>query len=273
MRSTMFLALVVLTAGVAAPASAFVQDGCGAGDCRSCHSLSKNEAENILKGLVHEVLSVEFSDVPGLWVVDVEDQRGRRGPVYIDFSKRYVITGNVLEVATRENLTRRRMIDLNRIDPSRIPLDDALVIGDPAAEKKIVVFTDPDCPYCRKLHPELRKVVERRPDVAFYVKMFPIKKTSREKAKTIVCANSLELLDRAMEGREIPPPDCQTDQIEKNLEFGRSIGVRSTPTLVFPDGRVIPGAKPADKILLLLDEGAGPARKESRAGPPGAVSR
>ena len=116
-------------------------------------------------------------------------------------------------------------------------------------------------------------MVERRPGVAFYVKMFPIKKTSREKAKTIVCTRSLELLDRAMEGKEIPPPDCETDQIEKNLQLGRSIGVRSTPTLVFPDGRVIPGAKPADKILLLLDEAAAPPRQESRAGPVRPVSR
>ncbi len=250
-RWALSLSLVLIAA---APAAAFQKDGCGAGDCSSCHTLTKDEATEILDGLVHKVLSVGMSEVPGLWIAEVEGKNKQRVPVYIDFSKRYVISGTILDAKTRENLTRRRVIEMNRVDPSVIPLDDAIVIGDPSAGQKIIVFTDPECPYCRKLHPELSKAVERRPGLAFYVKMFPLRKSSRAKAKTLVCTRSPELLDAAMAGRALPPPDCETDQLDKNVELGRSLGVRSTPTLVFPDGRVIPGAKTADKILLLLDE-------------------
>ena len=266
MRHTRWVLSLGLVLAAAASAPAFQKDGCGSGDCSSCHTLTQDEAEQILDGLVHKVLSVGMSEVPGLWVAEVESKNKQRVPIYIDFSKRYVISGNILDAKTRENVTRRRVIEMNRIDPSVIPLDDAIVIGDPSAEHKIIVFTDPACPYCRKLHPELAKAVARRPDLAFYVKMFPLRKTSHAQAKTLVCTRSAELLDAAMAGRKLPPPECETDQLEKNVQLGRSLGVRSTPTLVFPDGRVIPGAKTADKILLLLDEGSpraapGPAAK------------
>ncbi len=259
MRGIKWVLSLLLVLAAAAPVPAFQKDGCGSGECSSCHTLTRDEAEEILGGLVHKVLSVGPSEVPGLWVAEVESKKKQRVPVYIDFSKRYVISGNILDAKTRENVTRRRVIQMNRIDPSVIPLDDAIVIGDPSAGQKIVVFTDPECPYCRKLHPELSKAVERRPGLAFYVKIFPLPKSSRAKALTLVCTRSPELLDAAMAGRPLPEAECETDQLDRNVELGRSIGVRSTPTLVFPDGRVIPGAKTADRILLLLDEGSPPA--------------
>ncbi len=227
--------------------------GCSADECGACHTLTREEARTLLKDLVHEVLRVEPSPVPGLWVADIEDRRGRRGPIYIDFSKRFVISGTVLELATRRDLARERAVELNRIDPSIIPLDDAVVMGDPKAPYRIVVFTDPDCPYCRRLHGEIQEVLRKRPDVAFYIKMFPLKKKTREKARAVICSKSRELLDAVMAGRPVPPADCATDQVDRNLRLGRRIGVRSTPTLVFPDGRVIPGAKPADEIIRLLE--------------------
>ncbi len=246
----------------AAPAGAFVKDGCGDGACSDCHSLSKDEAKTLLSDLVHDVLAVEPSRVPGLWVVDVETRQKQRMPVYVDFSKQFVISGNVLELATRENVTRTRAIELNRIDPSQIPLDDTVVVGSPDAPSKVVVFTDPDCPFCRKLHPVLSQVAERRPDVAFYVKMYPIKRSSRDKAAAVVCTRSAEVLDAVMAG-QAPAPEavCETDQLDKNLALGRKIGVRSTPTLVLPDGRVVPGYKSADKLLDLLS----PAGKKATA--------
>jgi thiol:disulfide interchange protein DsbC len=231
-------------------------DGCGAEDCRSCHSLSKDEARGLLKELRLKVLDVAFSEVPGLWVVDVQNPQGRRGPVYVDFSKQHLIKGTILKLATKENLTQQRLIERNRIDPSIIPLDDALVIGNPKAQNRIVVFDDPQCKFCRKLHPELKRLTETRDDVAFYVQMFPLKgnPTSYDKAKAIICAKSLQMLEASLAGKKLPSPECDTDAVDRNLEIGRLIGVRSTPTLVFPDGRVVPGYKTAEKIAEFLGE-------------------
>ncbi|MHB8765835.1 MAG: DsbC family protein, partial [Deferrisomatales bacterium] len=177
-------ALSALALAAAGPALAFPPQGAGAKPCAVCHKLTPAEAEAALKGLVDKVLEVRPSEVAGLWDVDVEKQ-GRKIPVYLHFSKKYVIAGNVIRLDTTEDLTREREVDLNRVDFASIPLDDAVVIGNPKAARKVVVFDDPECPYCVKLHPEMKKVVEQRKDVAFFIKMLPLKihPTARKKAE------------------------------------------------------------------------------------------
>jgi thiol:disulfide interchange protein DsbC len=242
-----------MTLGHLGGASAMQQDGCGAGSCRDCHSLNREEATELLQELPLEIIDVDFSEVPGLWVVDVQNRQGRRAPVYVDFSKQYIFSGNIMNLATKEDVTGKRMAALNPIDPSVIPLDDALVLGDPDAKYRIIVFDDPECKFCRKLHPEMKRMIDQRNDVAFYIKLFPLNQKSSEKARAIVCAQSMELLESSLAGKAIPPADCKTDQIEKNIAVGQSIGVRSTPTLVLPDGRVVPGFKTVEQLTRLLD--------------------
>ncbi len=243
-----------LALALAVPARA--GEGCSSGKpCTECHQLTVKEAKGILGRVVDDVLEVRAARIPGLWAIDVK-KRGQKVPIYLDFSKKYLVTGDVLDLGTLTNLTRDRYISLNRIDPSIIPLDDAVVVGDPAAEVRIVVFDDPECPFCKKLHPEMKKVVSQRPDVAFFIKMLPLKihPNARKKAEAIICAKSAQLLEDSLAGKEIPDPTCETDQVEKNEALARKIGVRSTPTLVFPDGRVVPGYKNAARILRFLEE-------------------
>jgi len=242
--------------GLTNSAGAFQGEGCGAGDCKDCHQLTREEAAGILKGVAGKVLDVKFSEVPGLWVVDI-DQKGKKIPIYLDFSKQFLITGRVVRLATREDVTQKRFMALNKVDVAQIPLDDAIVIGKPDAANKIIVFDDPECSYCLKLHGEMKKVVELRDDIAFFIKMFPltnIHPKAYDKAKTIICEKSLKILEDSLAGKEIPPPKCETDQVDKNLELGRKIFVKSTPTLVFPDGSVVPGYKSADRIIEFLDK-------------------
>ena len=82
-RIALLLGVAALALALCGPASAMQADGCGAGECRSCHDLSQEEAKGLLKGLPVKVVDVAFSEVPGLWVVDVENRQGRKGPVYI----------------------------------------------------------------------------------------------------------------------------------------------------------------------------------------------
>ena len=254
MRTKLLLLGPALSLAAAGPALGFAGTGSGNKPCTECHKLTQDEAKGILKNLVEKVLSVEASEVQGLWVIDVES-RGRKGPLYLDFSKKYLVSGNVIRLETMENLTQTRMTDLNRVDVSKIPLGDAVVIGKSSAKHKIVVFDDPECPYCQKLQTEMNLVVSKRDDVAFYIKMFPLAShpTAFEKAKAIVCEKSAQLLEDSLAGKPIPPPKCETKQIEENIALGQKLGINSTPTLILPDGRVLPGYRPADKILELID--------------------
>jgi len=232
-------------------------DGCGAGTCSECHSFEKAEAETILSGIVDKVHSVEFAIVPGLWRVDAES-KGKRGVLYIDFSKSYAVSGRVLRLADWKDVTETRPAEApKKADLSSIPLKDALVIGSREAPKKVLVFTDPKCPYCAKLHDELKKVVAERGDIAFYLKFYPLPShpESYGISKSIVCGQSLDYLELSFAGKPIPEPACETEEIDNNLKLVKELGIRSTPTLVLPDGTILPGFKPAGKILEILDRG------------------
>ena len=234
---------------------AFQEGGCGGGECVDCHSLSKEEAAQLLGGAVEKVLAVEMSEVRGLWVVDVE-KGGNKWPVYVDFSKGYLINGQIFKLATKENVTANRYVKLNPVDVSSIPLDTAIVVGSPKARKKVIVFSDPDCSFCRKLHEESKKAVKKDPDVAFYVKLYSRNNNpvTAEKALSATCAKSEKLLDDAYAGKELPPPLCNPKVVQETAALAQRLGIRGTPAMILPDGRLVNGYKEADAILKLLAE-------------------
>ncbi len=250
------LLIIAGTLLIALPAAAFMPtgEGCGAGSCIDCHDLSKAEANDILKQIEGEVVGVSAAEVPGLWRVDMK-MNNKTWPLYLDYSKSYLISGNVIQLSSRQNLTENHYRELNPVNISAVPLDDALLLGDPQAKTKVIVFTDPHCPYCSKLHQELKKALEVRPDIAWLIKLMPIKKGSREAAETILCEKSLDLLDAAFAGRQLPPPPaCDTTDIDQTLQLAANLGLSSTPTLVMPNGRILPGYKELEHLLRLVDE-------------------
>ncbi len=250
---TLALAIAFLFA-LPAPAGAFgAEGGCGAGKCIECHSLDEKEAEGLLKGLVEKIHKVEFSQVPGLWKVDVEG-KGQRGVIYIDFSKDYTISGRIVRLSDWTEVVEGVSAEPRRADPANVPLADALLLGSREAATKVIVFTDPQCPYCKKLHEELVKIVAEKPDIAFYLKLFPIAShpESYGISKAVICDNSLSLLEESFAGKKVPAPTCETDAVEKNVALAKKLGITSTPTLILPDGRILPGFKPAEKLIEIL---------------------
>lgn len=260
MKKLLVIAIVLF---FALPAAAFMPagEGCGSGSCIDCHNLSKAEANQVLKQIEGEVVGVSQAEVPGLWRVDMK-MNGKTWPLYLDYSKSYLISGNVIQLDSRQNLTENHYRELNPVDISAIPLDDALVLGDPQAKIRVVVFTDPHCPYCSKLHQELKKAVKVRPDIVWLIKLLPFKKGSREASETILCNKSLEQLDAAFAGRQLPPPTCSSPAPDQNLKLAAELGLHSTPTLIMPNGRMIPGYKQLDHLLEVVDENV-PATEDS----------
>lgn len=265
MKKLLFTTLLL---ALAMPAAAFMSEGegCGAGSCIDCHDLSRSEANDVLKQIDGEVVNVAPAEVPGLWRVDMK-MNGKTWPLYLDYSKSYLISGNVIQLSSRENLTENHYRELNPVDLSTIPLDDALLMGDPNAKTKIIVFTDPHCPYCSKLHQEMKKALEVRPDIAWLIKLMPVKKGSREAVETILCEKSLELLDAAFAGRQLPPAACKNDSIDLTLQVAAKLGLRSTPSLIMPNGRIVPGYKELSHLLKVVDENS-PAQEETAESAP-----
>ena len=114
-------------------------------DCSKCHKLSNDEATDLLKDIIPniKILDIRLSPAKGFWEVYLESG-GRKGLIYVDFSKKYFISGNLVSITGKKNLTQERLAELNKVDVSQIPLEDALVMGDPKAKIRIIAFDDPD---------------------------------------------------------------------------------------------------------------------------------
>jgi thiol:disulfide interchange protein DsbC len=113
--------------------------------CSKCHQITNQEAINLLKDTAPDVkiLEIRPSEVKGLWEIDLES-KGQKGIIYVDFSKKYVVSGSIIDIKTKANVTQDRFSSINKVDISQIPLDDALVMGDKEAKYRVIVFDDPD---------------------------------------------------------------------------------------------------------------------------------
>lgn len=224
-------------------AGAMQMEGCGAGECKDCHSLTVKEASQIFKGFVDKVIETKESRVPGLWEVTVKKGK-KKGTVLIDYSKSYIIDGKIIPI--KEKI---------KLDFSKIPLKNSIIVGNPEAADKVVVFTDPDCAFCVKLHKEIKKIVkDKKKDIAFYIKLNPLRSIhpdAYDKSKVIICSSTpLTLLEHVFEGKKIALENvCKTSVVDENLKLAQSLGIKSTPTMVLQNGRIIRGYKDASAIV------------------------
>ena len=227
---------------------------------KDCISLGGEEIQDVLKKLNAsdaKVISIAESPIKGICEVAI-DITGQTKIFYLDVHKNYLILGSLVEVANMSNKTMeavQKIQDKKRIDTAKIPLTDALVLGEKGASKKTVVFTDPDCPFCGQLHQTMKEIVAKRKDIAFYIKFLPLEfhKDAYWKAKSIVCNKSVKMLEDNFEKREIPKTECVTDEIENSMKLAKSMGIGGTPSLILPDGRLKIGALPEAELLDLID--------------------
>ena len=100
----------------------------------------------------------------------------------------------------------------------------------------------------------MKKIIAERKDVAFYIKLFPLKMhpNAYEKSKAIVCEKSLALLELAYDNKPLPKPNCETTVIDDNIKLAEKLRINSLPSMILPDGRVIPGYKEAEALKALI---------------------
>lgn len=169
-----------------------------------------------------------------------------------------LIAGEVIDLRTNQSITASlREANKPHVDPGQFDLADAIVIGQGA--RRLYVFSDPDCPYCRQLEPELAKLS----DVQIYVFPFPLvglHPNARLIAESIWCQKDRAGAWRAylLNGQAPAVATCD-NPISRNLLLGERIGVQGTPALVFEDGTVIPGAVSAQRIEAQLANAAAAA--------------
>lgn len=221
-----------------------------------CPTLDKKDAEAIVKKIIPDgkVVEVKESPVKGVWQIDVE-KGGQHGSIFLDCSRKYLVQP---PIALDAFLKQMQSQAPQKVDVSRITLEDSITVGAKNAAKKVIVFSDPDCPYCRKLHEIIKAVIAKRPDIAFVeiLHPLPMHKEAPKKVQAILCSKSVSMLDDAFSGKSVPEPPagCTADAMERNMALARSLNFNGTPTMVRDDGAVLSGYLPEDKLLDWIDK-------------------
>jgi len=193
----------------------------------------------------------------GVYEVMFDDQM-----LYVDPKVNYIFVGQVYDAKSKTNLTERKMRELNRVAWSDLPLNLAIkkVKGDGA--RKLVVFSDADCPFCARLEEALKDVN----NVTIYTFLYPIDQLhpdAARKSKLIWCApDKVRAWDDFFASGSLPdnPGTCE-NPVAATAVLGQKLRVTATPTLVFADGSVIPGALPAASLEAELQRAEADAKK------------
>ncbi|HMK14452.1 MAG TPA: DsbC family protein [Burkholderiales bacterium] len=174
--------------------------------------------------------------------------------IYTDEKVTYFFIGNVLDAKNFRNLSDERKKKLSAIKFDTLPLDLAIKIVKGNGKRKVAIFSDPYCPFCQRLEQDMVNVT----DVTIYTFLYPIESLhpgATEKAKAIWCSpDRIKAWNDFMLKRSGPVTQSSCDTpVDRIVEYGHSKGINGTPTLVFADGEVIPGAIPAAQLEKMLN--------------------
>lgn len=217
----------------------------------SCAHAGEAEIKSSLQKQIPQIgpiNQVSKSPVPGLYEVITQDHL-----YYTDAKGRFLIDGAVFDLKTMRNVTEERSRKLFALDFNKLPLELAVKIVKGNGERKLAIFTDPNCGFCKKLEKELLQI----DNVTLYQFMYPVFPGSEEKARAVWCSKDPAKAWNDLMHNDIMPPagDCDTPT-EKVLALGRKLKVNGTPALVFADGTVNPGYLPAAELEKALNAAA-----------------
>ncbi|MBI5925748.1 MAG: DsbC family protein [Aquabacterium sp.] len=193
--------------------------------------------------------SARTTPVPGLIELKVGNQ-----VVYTDASGEYLIEGQLLETRTQRNLTEERLDEINKVDFSSLPFKDAIVWKSGTGKRRLVVFSDPNCGYCKHLEKEIQQIK----DVTVYTFMIPILgDDSRAKVDNIWCVKDRTQAWRDWMLNGMAPAKAFgmcASPAQRNQALAQKLRVNGTPAMFFEDGSRLASAASAAVIEQRLSK-------------------
>lgn len=211
------------------------------------------------------IIDVQPAPLAGLYEVFTGD-----AIVYTDNTGDRMLAGPLVDTATRRDLTAERLNERNSIDFDSLPFDKAIKTVKGNGQRKLAVFADPDCPFCRRLEAELQKV----DDVTLYTFLYPIQELHSNavaRSHQIWCSSdrSKAWTQWVLERKAFEDSaTCAADPVEELQALAKKLRISGTPTMFLENGRRVAGAMSADEVNELL---AGAARV--RAAQPAETAR
>ena len=176
---------------------------------------------------------------------------------YTDADGSFLIQGHLIDTRAKKNLTEERMDKLNVVAFDSLPLNDAFTIVRGNGKRKMAVFEDPNCGYCKRFERDMQKVS----DVTIHLFLMPILgPDSSVKSKAVWCAKDKAKAWADMMLRDQKPAagNCDATALTRNIEFGQQHRITGTPTLIFADGKRVPGAIGAQQVEQYLAQAKAP---------------
>ena len=210
-------------------------------------AIRKNLTERIPQ--LQKIDEVSKSAMPGLYEIRVNGTE----IYYTDSEGNFLLQGNLIDTRQRRNLTEERVDKLTAISFDALPLKDAFTIVRGNGKRKLAVFEDPNCGYCKRFERDLQKV----DNVTIHMFLYPILSAdSNEKSKNIWCTKDRAKAwqDWMVRDKAAATASCDISAIERNVEIGRKHKITGTPTLIFADGTRVPGAITAAQVEKYLTD-------------------
>ena len=210
-------------------------------------TIRKNLSERIPQ--IPRIEEITRSPMAGLYEIRLSTNE----IYYSDAEGNFLIQGSLIDTKSKRNLTEEREAKLSTIDFGTLPFKDAITIVRGNGKRKLAVFEDPNCGYCKRFERDLAKV----DNVTIYLFLYPILgDDSMTKSRNVWCAKDPAGAWSQVMTKEqtIPNANCNIAAIERNVEFGRKFKITGTPTLIAQDGSRVPGAINTMQIeKMLLD--------------------
>ncbi len=197
---------------------------------------------------------VKQTGIPGVFELRVNGA----DILYTDSLGNYLIQGTMIDTKTRKDLTQERIDKLTAIKFDTLPLKDAFTIVRGNGKRKLAVFEDPNCGYCKRFERDLQSI----DNVTIHMFLYPILgPDSSEKSRAIWCAKDpVKAWQDWMVRDQQPTPapaSCDAAALTRNVELGRNFKITGTPTLIFVNGNRVPGAIDAKQVEKLLTDAKG----------------
>jgi thiol:disulfide interchange protein DsbC len=177
--------------------------------------------------------------------------------VYVSADGKYAFTGDLVELANNNNLTEQHRRELRAKAIAAFPEDQMLVFGPADPKYTVTVFTDVDCPYCRKLHSQI--ATYNRLGIRVRYLLYPRTGPNTEswtKAEQVWCsADRNAALTRAKLGEELKTKPCANNPVARSYALGQDLALEGTPAIVMANGEMLPGYVPPDVLVQHLKDG------------------
>ncbi|WP_373885910.1 DsbC family protein [Acinetobacter sp. YH12211] len=191
--------------------------------------------------------NIQATEMKGIYSASMDGQ-----VVYLNEDAQHILAGSMIRLKDQHNLTKDLLIQQNSVDWKKLPLQDAIKSVRGTGKRQIAIFSDPNCPYCKQLEAELKKLN----NITIYTFILPLKAQSVAPSKQVYCEKNPALAwENLITKAQLPTSQSScANPVERNIVLAHRLGVNGTPAIIFSNGFKVMGAYPAAQIEQIFKE-------------------